>query len=113
MNLYSIRNDLTNLYNPPFIAPSDIEAETMVRNAICGGRDIQLIVELENLDLYCIASFDPVKGKITPMHKNRAVKRLSNIPLPEKVKKILKGEKNHDQSEHIEQTETDIQAEAD
>lgn len=57
MILYSIYNDLTETFNPPFVARDDVDATEMVRKAIIGGRDISLLVELDNLRLCQVGEF--------------------------------------------------------
>lgn len=87
MKLYSIRNKQTGIFNPPFVARDHIDAEETVRKAIVSGRDISLLVELDNLDLHCIGDFDAKTAEFVGYYEK--FKDLSDIPLPDHLNKMI------------------------
>lgn len=100
MNLYSIKNTQTGFYNPPFVARDCADAEETVRKAIIGGRDLSLLVELENLELHEVGTFGAYDAEFET--HNYTVCALSTIKLPDHIQKIIdkmKGE-NEDCSSH-------------
>lgn len=88
MILYSIFNKQTERFNPPFVARDDDDAIETCRKAIIGGRDITLLVELENLDLCSICEFDAKTGLCFPGEPEQ-VSQLVDIPLPEHIQKMI------------------------
>lgn len=88
MKLYSIKNTQTDVFNPPFVARDDVDAKETVRKAIVSGRDISLLVELENLELYNVASFDAKTGYFSdecPV----LIQYLHSVPLPDHLNKMI------------------------
>ena len=88
MKLYSIYNSLTEIYNPPFVARDDTDAIEMVRKAIIVGRDISLLVELDNMQLECIGDFNE-KNSFFDNGPAYVVVSLDYIKLPEHVKTLI------------------------
>lgn len=88
MVLYSIYNKQTERFNPPFVARDDDDAIETCRKAIIAGRDISLLVELENLDLCSICEFDAKTGLCFPGEPEQVVS-LDYIKLPEHVKTLI------------------------
>ena len=88
MVLYSIYNKQTERFNPPFVARDDDDAIETCRKAIIGGRDVSLLVELENFDLCSVCDFDAKTG-ICFSGEPEQVVRLANIPLPEYIQKMI------------------------
>lgn len=91
MVLYSIKNTLTNTFNPPFVARDQLDAKETVRKAIISGRDISLLIELDNLELYDVGTFDAGTGMLLPFFDEALEKvvSLSEIPLPEHLNKMI------------------------
>ena len=88
MKLYSIKNIQTDVFNPPFVARDDVDAKETVRKAIISGRDVSLLVELENFELYNIASFDEKTGSFAD-ESPVLVQDLNSVPLPDHVAKLI------------------------
>lgn len=88
MKLYSIKNTQTDRFNPPFVARDDDDAIETVRKAIISGRDVSLLVELENLDLCSICDFDAKTGICFPGEPEQVVELVS-VPLPEHLNKMI------------------------
>lgn len=88
MILYSIYNKQTERFNPPFVARDDDDAIETCRKAIIAGRDISLLVELENLDLCSICDFDAKTGICFPGEPEQVL-QLSHIALPEHIKNVI------------------------
>lgn len=88
MKLYSIKNLQTQRFNPPFVARDDDDAIETCRKAIIAGRDISLLVELENLDLCSICEFDAKTGLCFPGEPEQ-VAQLATIPLPEYIQNMI------------------------
>lgn len=96
MKLYSIKNTQTQRFNPPFVARDDDDAIETCRKAIIGGRDVSLLVELDNLVLYDIGSFSSISGRFTCCENGTfeddvplAFVSLCEIPLPEHIQKMI------------------------
>ena len=96
MKLYSIKNTLTQRFNPPFVARDDDDAIETCRKAIIGGRDISLLVELQNLVLYDIGEFSASSGLFTCTGESIvrddvpcAIVSLGEIPLPEHIQNLI------------------------
>lgn len=87
MLLFTIYNVQTESFNPPFVARDVDDAKEMIRKAIIGGRDVSLLVELENLDLYIVGSFDAKTGEL--VNDLEHLITLDSIPLPEHVEKLI------------------------
>lgn len=100
MKLYSIYNENTERYNPPFVARDDDDAIATVRNAIIGGRDVSLLVELKALSLHRVGTFDAESAVLR--NSSDHVIDLSDIKLPEHIQsmidKLLAIEINVDES---------------
>lgn len=88
MKLYSIKNDLTGYFNPPFVARDDVDAKEIVRNAVITGRDISLLVELENLHLYDVGFFDAETG-VFDGDCQCCILHLDALSLPEHIEKMI------------------------
>ena len=92
ITLYAIKSlsVCEGTYNRPFVAPTDRDAVTLVRNAILGGQDAALVYDRSNLELYRVGTFDVRNGRF----KNSAklLVRLDHIPLPADFDKIGKKE---------------------
>lgn len=88
MKLFSIRNVSTDRYNPPFVARDKDDAIETCRKAIIAGRDISLLVELENLELHLVGDFDATTGYFAE-EAACSIVMLSDIPLPEHIKKMI------------------------
>ena len=88
MKLYSIYNVLTKTFNPPFVARDDVDATEMVRKAIIGGRDISLLVELENMSLESVGFFDATTGCFEDDPHYQVIS-LDDIPLPDHVQTLI------------------------
>ena len=88
MKLYSIKNTLTERFNPPFVARDDDDAIEMCRKAIIGGRDVSLLVERENLQLHLVGQFDAETGCFDDAYFTH-VKCLEDILLPEHINKMI------------------------
>ena len=90
MKLYSIKNIQTGKFNPPFVARDHDDAMEIVRKAIISGRDISLLVELENLVLYDVGSFGATDGiLVSEGWCPRSIVCLDEIALPEHVKELI------------------------
>lgn len=101
MKLYSIKNTQTERFNPPFVARDDDDAKETCRKAIIAGRDISLLVELENLELYSVGEFDAITGKFTMVNSfdnevgdfvdsnDSLIVSLEDIPLPEHIQNMI------------------------
>ena len=96
MKLYSIKNTQTDRFNPPFVARDDDDAIETCRKAIIGGRDISLLVELQNLVLYDVGEFSASSGLFTCTGESivrddvpLAIVPLGEIPLPDHVEKLI------------------------
>lgn len=88
MKLYSIKNTQTDRFNPPFVARDDDDAIETCRKAIIAGRDISLLVELDNLFLFYVGSFDAETGCLDDVNQS-ILKCLQDIPLPEHIQKMI------------------------
>lgn len=91
MVLYSIKNTLTNSFNPPFVARDQLDAKETVRKAIISGRDVSLLVELDNLELYEVGEFNASNAMLLPFYGDclQKVVSLADIPLPEHLNKMI------------------------
>lgn len=96
MLLFSIRNNKTGFYNPPFVARDVPDAQETVRKAIIGGRDLSLLVELENLELYLVGSFDARDAELVNDLKH--IVSLSAISLPDHIEKMISKLKGEDEN---------------
>lgn len=96
MLLFSIRNNKTGFFNPPFVARDVADAQETVRKAIISGRDVSLLVELENLDLFLLGSFDPRDAEFD--HDLDRIVSLSAIPLPDHVNNLISKLKGVDEN---------------
>ena len=88
MVLYSIYNKQTDRFNPPFVARDDDDAIETCRKAIISGRDVSLLVELENLDLCSICDFDAKTGSCS-LSEPELIVHLDDIPLPEHIQNAI------------------------
>lgn len=92
ITLYSIKSlsVCEGTFNRPFVAPTDRDAVTLVRNAILGGQDAALVYDRANLELHRVGSFDVRNGRF----KNSAklLIRLDHIALPADFGKISEKE---------------------
>lgn len=89
MKLYSIYNALTETFNPPFVARDDTDSVEMVRKAIIGGRDISLLVELDNLKLYFVGEFYADNAEFDSSVSGAFALPLNEIKLPEHVQALI------------------------
>ena len=94
MQLYSIKNIQTDRFNPPFVARDNDDAIETCRKAIIAGRDISLLVELENMELHRIGDFNASTGKFEPQYTCDGcwpvcVQKFEDIPLPEHIQKMI------------------------
>lgn len=96
MLLFSIRNNQTGFYNPPFVARDVADAQETVRKAIISGRDVSLLVELENLDLCLLGSFDARSAEL--VNDLECIVSLSAIPLPDHIEKLISKLKGEDEN---------------
>lgn len=87
MLLFSIYNKQIGIFNPPFVARDFPDAEEVVRKAIITGRDLSLLVELENLELCLVGSFDAKDAELVNDVKH--IFALSDIPLPDHVQQLV------------------------
>ena len=101
MKLYSIKNVQTERFNPPFVARDNDDAIETCRKAIIAGRDISLLVELENLELHIVGEFNGYTGNFYNCHFDEdrdseyvvdypcCIKALNAILLPEHIQKMI------------------------
>lgn len=87
MKLYSIYNENTERFNPPFVARDDDDAIATVRNAIIGGRDISLLVELGALTLHRVGEFDAETSVLR--NDDECIIRLDEVKLPEHIQVMI------------------------
>ena len=87
MKLYSIKNLQTQVFNPPFVARDDADANEIVRKAIITGRDVSLLVELDNLALYQVGHFDPYDATLED--ELVCLVLLNEVPLPDHLKTMI------------------------
>lgn len=95
MKLYSIKNTQTDRFNPPFVARDDDDAIETCRKAIIAGRDISLLVELDNLELHRVGSFDASTGEFNQQfvgddfYPLSTGLKLDEIPLPAHIQGLI------------------------
>lgn len=94
--LYSIKSlsVCQGTFNRPFVAPTDRDAVTLVRNAILGGQDAALVYDRTNLELHRIGTFDVRSGRFK--NSSKFLIRLDHIPLPDNPGKISEKEEENE-----------------
>lgn len=66
--LFTVRDSASQVFAPPFVAPSEGFAIRMFRDAIVQKDvDNMMAKHPEDFELYCIAGFDEATGGIDPM----------------------------------------------
>lgn len=79
MKLYSLKNNNSELFNPPFVALDDTDAKEVIRKAIISARDLTLLTELDAIELYHVGDFDVDNGFLIPYdHEMKLAQRAAN-----------------------------------
>lgn len=81
MKLYSLKNNNSQLFNPPFVALDDSDAKEVTRKAIISARDLTLLTELDSIELYHVGDFDVDNGFLIPYdHELKIAQKAANDP---------------------------------
>ena len=90
LKYYSIKNNVFDVFNLPFVANDDKEAMIIVRNVLCSVSGAELRINRDDYSLYNVGRFNNERGTFDG--KPRFVLDLNTIPIREMVKKDAQEE---------------------